>query len=59
VQLEWTSTPGRTYQVQFKDSLAELEWQTADPATATTDTTAMTLPTAPAGQRFYRILRLE
>jgi len=59
VQLRWKSIPGATYQVQVKDNLRDLEWQLADLATATADTTQLTLPPSPTRQRYYRILHLE
>jgi hypothetical protein len=48
---------GKTYQVQFKDSLDGPRWQTLGGGIAILGNTAyFTDPAPPAGQRFYRIV---
>lgn len=61
VTIEWQSVPGKTYRVQFKDSLDAQEWQdvagdvTADGATAgKIDPTGSAQP-----HRFYRVLLVQ
>jgi hypothetical protein len=58
--LAWTSQPGRTYRLQFKDRLEELLWHDLPNEVTATDLTAtQTDPGTPGNpQRFYRIVQL-
>lgn len=53
----WASVPGKTYQVETSQSLLSPEWNPiGSPVTATTTTSALTVPLAPADERrFYRV----
>ncbi len=53
----WQAVPGRTYQVQFKNSLSDVNWSALPgTVTATTTTGVMTDATASGTpQRFYRV----
>jgi Tol biopolymer transport system component len=54
----WSSVPGRTYRVQFKDSVADPSWQdVAGAVLAGASTASKSVPAEPtSGQRFYRVL---
>jgi hypothetical protein len=53
--LAWNSIPGRTYHLEYKDTLADLTW-TSLPTdiVANSSTTSSTVPVA-GGQRFFRV----
>jgi Tol biopolymer transport system component len=55
--ITWRIAPGRTYQAQFKNDLADPVWQNLSAAVNVVSNTACIYDPAPAaGQRFYRIL---
>lgn len=56
--LAWSSEPGRTYQVQFKEQLADPLWQNLGaPVTATENRATLAEPINQATtQRFYRVI---
>jgi hypothetical protein len=58
--LTWNSEPGRSYQVESKDQLAEPSWHDAGRVTATNAQTssAQEIPAGP-GSRFFRIVRID
>jgi len=57
VTFTWPASPGHSYQVQFKQTLSDPDWQPLGPEiTATTTTASGSDPTfVGAQQRFYRI----
>jgi dipeptidyl aminopeptidase/acylaminoacyl peptidase len=55
VTLLWSAVPGKTYQVQFKDQLADSWTDLAGPITVTSLAGTARDPSGPA-QRFYRVL---
>jgi hypothetical protein len=58
-RLTWNATPGRTYRVQYKPTLAATTWSDLLPdITATASTASTTDAISGAPQRFYRILFL-
>jgi hypothetical protein len=59
IQIKFNTLPGQTYQVQFKNSLAEASWTTLGgtvPGTGSSQTVSDDL--AGSAQRFYRLLAL-
>ncbi len=56
--LTWSSVPGQTYRVQFKDQLTDAVWQDLLPDVTATSVTASTTDTASATQRYYRVLAI-
>jgi Tol biopolymer transport system component len=57
--LIWLAVPGRTYRVQFKDSVEEAEWKDLpSDVTATASTASAVDSTGTQAHRFYRVLRL-
>jgi hypothetical protein len=59
VTLQWKSTPGRSYLVQFRDELNAGGWQNASaPLTTTSGTMSFSDSLALGPQRFYRVLQL-
>ena len=55
--LSWPARPGETYQVQFKNSLSEPQWQNVSGTVSITGNQAqLTDLTASSGQRFYRVV---
>jgi hypothetical protein len=56
----WTAKPGKSYKVQYKDSLAAPGWTELPGTIAATDATASAIDNsiAPLTQRFYRIMML-
>lgn len=59
--LVWSAVPGRTYQVQYKDSVSDSAW-TDFPAAVTAKTQTATFTDTDgraAGYRFYRVLVAE
>jgi len=59
--LLWSATPGKTYQVEFKDNLNSNGWEElGDPITATSTTATQFDPsTPPDARRFYRVRLVE
>jgi hypothetical protein len=58
-RLAWNATPGQTYRVQYKPTLAATTWTDLLPdITATASTASTTDVVGSAPQRFYRILLL-
>ncbi|HEX5219283.1 MAG TPA: hypothetical protein VFZ59_06920 [Verrucomicrobiae bacterium] len=59
--LLWSSVPGKTYRVQFKDDLASTVWNTIDADVFAIGSTASAIDPGPnpAGKRFYRVLVLN
>jgi hypothetical protein len=54
----WSSQPGLTYRVQFKNNLGEGVWTQLEPAITAIDVTAtFSTPVSPDSQRFYRVVR--
>ena len=59
-RMTWTGQPGKSYCVQYKDSLAETGWTTLDAKPGAVDANLWTIAApANAPQRFYRILQVE
>lgn len=58
--LTWTSLPGRSYRVVYKDSLPDPQWRTASPdLNCTNAVTSWVDPvTGTGGQRFYAVVLL-
>jgi Tol biopolymer transport system component len=56
--LIWSAVPGRTYQVQFKDNINDLNWSdVGGPSTASSTTGSLTDPTpSSSSHRFYRVI---
>jgi len=55
--LTWPARPGETYQVQFKNSLSDTEWQNVIGSITLTPTHAQLTEMAPYNaQRFYRVV---
>jgi len=59
VTLTWTTVPGRTYVVQFKDHLEDPEWSPLPAVHAINSTTSLIDTLSPFARRFYRILRVD
>ena len=57
-QLVWSATPGRSYLVQFKDSLLD-EWSTLRGSVRAAASTAAVIDDSPNPHRFYRVLMAE
>jgi YD repeat-containing protein len=56
VTIEWTSLPGKRYQVQSADSLAPAQWTNLGAEITATETTSSMQDTRTIqGQRFYRV----
>lgn len=56
--ISWEAIIGRSYQVQFKDTLTTA-WQNLGPATTATALSASQTDASPTNPRYYRILRLD
>jgi hypothetical protein len=54
-RLVWSSTPGRTYVVQFKDALAD-SWSTLPGVVRANASTATATDDSSNPQRFYRVV---
>lgn len=55
----WSAVPGRSYQIQFKNNLADTAWTNLPGTVIATDTTASKLDdTAGSAYRFYRVMLL-
>jgi hypothetical protein len=54
-QLVWSSTPGRTYVVQFKDSLAD-NWSALPGSVRASASTATATDDSSNSHRFYRVV---
>lgn len=60
VEVEWESLPGRTYQVQWADTLPTETWfNLGSPVVAAETNTSVCDRVLPAGNRFYRVLSFE
>ncbi len=60
VILTWTAVPGKTYRVQYKNSLDEANWSLLNTLTATGNTlSASDNPDSLLQQRFYRVERVD
>jgi hypothetical protein len=59
VTLNWISQAGKTYRVEFKDSLAETAWNTLGDFNGTSNTTSATNSVSGTPQRFYRIQQMN
>ena len=60
IHLVFDSTPGHTYQVQYKDNLSESVWRPLNPPVVADNNTLNTSDAInPAAQRFYRIVQLD
>jgi hypothetical protein len=58
--LTWSSEPGHTYRLQYKDGIVATNWSDVAPdVVAYTPTTTATNSAVNTGQRFYRILRVD
>jgi hypothetical protein len=57
-QLVWSATPGRTYLVQFKDSLLD-EWSTLSGSVRAVASTAGVVDDSSNTLRFYRVVMEE
>jgi hypothetical protein len=56
----WTSVPGTTYRLQYKDDFASDKWTDASPdVTATDVSTTATDSIGSAPHRFYRVLLVQ
>jgi len=57
-KLIWSSAPGKTYRVQFKDSIDAADWSYLPGAVIASGTTATLVDDTPTagGQRFYRAI---
>jgi uncharacterized repeat protein (TIGR01451 family) len=57
INLRWNSIAGQTYRVQFRDSMAETNWQSLTPDVTASGSTAIQADANPSPtQRFYRLL---
>jgi hypothetical protein len=52
----WSSVPGRTYRLQYKNSIDETGWHDAGDVVATSTTTSATNNVSGLPQRFYRVI---
>ncbi|MBI4663438.1 MAG: PD40 domain-containing protein [Verrucomicrobia bacterium] len=57
----WNAVPGRTYVVQYKDSLSQLDWLSLEGAVTATGTTGSKADTSrnARSERFYRVLQID
>jgi len=59
VTVVWSSTPGRDYRVQYKDSVDDLSWQEVPETIAAAGTTAsVNVSSTGLGHRFFRVVQL-
>ena len=55
--IQWPSTPGKSYRVQFKENLDDSNWSEANGSITNIGTRAyFNDPASPSTQRFYRVL---
>lgn len=59
VRLTWAAETGKTYRVQYKDSLDNSNWLNLIPEVTATGSTAGILDLAAQPERFYRVLKLN
>jgi hypothetical protein len=52
----WSAVSGRTYRVQWKNQLADAQWNDLAEVTATTNSASFSEPTAGQQQRYYRAI---
>jgi hypothetical protein len=58
--LTFSTVPGKTYRVEFKDSLADSNWQPVAPDSVALEESLTILDqTAPGPQRYYRVVLVE
>ncbi len=55
ITLTWSAIAGKTYRVQFKNDLAEVNWTDVLPDVTPTGSTAALTVTTELSQRFYRV----
>lgn len=56
VTLSWSTLPGRTYRILFKDALSDPAWtQAGGDIVASASVSGTVIPTASPAQRFYRV----
>ena len=57
-RLVWTGNPARSYRIQFKDALTELDWRTVDAAITWDGDVATAVDGSAVGhsQRYYRVV---
>lgn len=53
--ITWSSIPGTTYRVQFKESLDDLDWTTLSPDMLASDNVTSFTEVLQAGRRFFRV----
>ena len=56
IVIGWSSIPGHTYQLQFKENLSDPAWQNLGDVIIAIDSHASTTDALPLTQRFYRIV---
>ena len=60
VNLIFDTTPGRTYQVQYKDNLSDKDWLALNPRVVADNATLSSFDSLNSGsQRFYRIVQFD
>ena len=60
IAITWESYPGKTYRVQYTDSLTSLPWTNIVPdLTATNPTLSVTAGISASSQRFFRVIQLD
>ena len=60
VNLIFDTTPGRTYQVQYKDNLSDKDWLQLNPRVVADNATLSSFDSLNSGsQRFYRIVQFD
>jgi len=60
ITVVWNSTPGKAYQVQFKDNLSTENWSALEePVTATGTTSRLDDRSGDGRLRFYRVVQLD
>jgi Tol biopolymer transport system component len=62
ITITWEATPGRSYQVQYKDDLSQSYWNDLSVGVGTIGSTAVCVDSSASlstSQRFYRVLLVE
>ena len=58
--ITWPVVPGKTYRVEYKDTLDDGPWTAlGSRITATNTSLMMNDATGPARQRFYRVIQID
>jgi subtilisin family serine protease len=57
VNLTWTSVPGKTYQIQYRNSLQAAGWTNVGPVIPANNQTTSATTSAAGGRRFFRIVQ--